>query len=173
MFQSTHPHGVRLLVLRERASARKVSIHAPTWGATKARSTYVIRLIVSIHAPTWGATFLISSARHRFQFQSTHPHGVRQSGHTHVWSYKSFNPRTHMGCDSAVARLSCRMMTFQSTHPHGVRPTKVLQAFVLGEFQSTHPHGVRQTMMLITDTSITMFQSTHPHGVRLLPACFA
>jgi len=33
-----------------------VSIHAPTWGATKLIVRSRSSLIVSIHAPTWGAT---------------------------------------------------------------------------------------------------------------------
>ena len=55
-----------------------VSIHAPTWGAT--RSVFSLRdyISVSIHAPTWGATL------YRLQ---------------RILLYYSFNPRTHMGCD--------------------------------------------------------------------------
>ena len=76
-FQSTHPHGVR----REQAASRqrqegfnprthmgcdiyfsscglppRVSIHAPTWGATQALILILMSGTVSIHAPTWGAT---------------------------------------------------------------------------------------------------------------------
>ena len=32
-------------------------------------------------------------------FQSTHPHRVRQLTDLHHISHKSFNPRTHIGCD--------------------------------------------------------------------------
>ena len=34
----------------------KVSIHAPTWGATQGSKLQALNQIVSIHAPTWGAT---------------------------------------------------------------------------------------------------------------------
>ena len=76
---------------------------------------------VSIHAPTWGATKGDSNVLAVFSFQSTHPHGVRlhqasllysastfQSTHPHgvrhhvaliLYLSTSFNPRTHMGCD--------------------------------------------------------------------------
>ncbi len=126
-----------------------VSIHAPTWGATSNPSLIKIRLVVSIHAPTWGATafFMIvepggvvsihaptwgatitsftMTARH-FQFQSTHPHGVRR-GLFHVSSgNKCFNPRTHMGCDILWHHLKPKNRLFQSTHPQGVRPILVL-----------------------------------------------
>ena len=99
-----------------------VSIHAPTWGATicrrlkRMRQTsfnprthmgcdlpYVsrdnLRSYVSIHAPTWGATGTFCIRTSDIKFQSTHPHGVRQS-----------NSGNHYSTD-----------LFQSTHPHGVR----------------------------------------------------
>ena len=78
LFQSTHPHGVRPAAALISAYANKVSIHAPTWGATLVCSfLYSIpdsfnprthmgcdqamgkdnaASGVSIHAPTWGAT---------------------------------------------------------------------------------------------------------------------
>ena len=56
------------------------------------------------------------------EFQSTHPHGVRQRK-------KSGVPEIYM---------------FQSTHPHGVRQNKYNQDYLPNQFQSTHPHGVRR-----------------------------
>ena len=86
MFQSTHPRGVRLLVRNPCNHRGGVSIHAPTWGATRYWTkqkplaicfnprTHVgcdVKLVayrncisVSIHAPTWGAT---ARAPHRKQ----------------------------------------------------------------------------------------------------------
>ena len=40
----------------QRLFARKVSIHAPVWGATQYIPCYVSNYGVSIHAPVWGAT---------------------------------------------------------------------------------------------------------------------
>ena len=54
-FQSTHPCGVRLVVLKI-YYLLLVSIHAPVWGATKALNYLLPSLLVSIHAPVWGAT---------------------------------------------------------------------------------------------------------------------
>ena len=34
----------------------KISIHAPTWGATESLAPRYVELFISIHAPTWGAT---------------------------------------------------------------------------------------------------------------------
>ena len=33
-----------------------ISIHAPVWGATTARSEKLEKFEISIHAPVWGAT---------------------------------------------------------------------------------------------------------------------
>ena len=82
-FQSTHPHGVRLIVQIANPVLVTVSIHAPTRGAT------------------WAGLQWSSSGA----FQSTHPHGVRPQGQT---SYSRpptrFNPRTHTGCDPTMMR---------------------------------------------------------------------
>ena len=79
----------------------KVSIHAPTRGATQIGSIKGQALIVSIHAPTRGATpSLCSLPLPMMMFQSTHPHGVRLA--------------------SRVYR-NVQRFVFQSTHPHGVR----------------------------------------------------
>ena len=77
---------------------------------------------VSIHAPVWGATIIDRFLSSRFKFQSTHPCGVRHakraeflecivSIHAPVWgatkkpikslTFKGFNPRTRVGCDSS------------------------------------------------------------------------
>ena len=121
-----------------------VSIHAPTWGATNDVARFDADFLVSIHAPTWGATSAcLLVLIDLFQFQSTHPHGVRHhcsswqhdcrvSIHAPTWGatpqldlahvgIDSFNPRTHMGCDSLRPMRPTFLYLFQSTHPHGVR----------------------------------------------------
>src|SRR5665647_2031554 len=96
-FQSTHPRGVRRLVgdmfpavggFNPRTHAGcdrnqliiitilRVSIHAPTRGATRYCVNGYPRLTVSIHAPTRGATNIYSSSFIPPVFQSTHPRGV-------------------------------------------------------------------------------------------------
>ena len=80
MFQSTHPHGVRHLRTDPSQVAQRVSIHAPTWGATLRTDPSQVAQRVSIHAPTWGATAEESRKRAEKEFQSTHPHGVRPVG---------------------------------------------------------------------------------------------
>ena len=56
----------------------RVSIHAPTRGATILYVHTSQLLWVSIHAPTRGATLAFNSSISSLGlFQSTHPHGVR------------------------------------------------------------------------------------------------
>ena len=164
-FQSTHPHGVRLIMVyflvtlscfnprthtgcdpyasAKGAHQEGVSIHAPTRGATDVLQVRSRHRDVSIHAPTRGATIYDIVAICHLLFQSTHPHGVRPSR-------------------GALHGLGGQ---FQSTHPHGVRPPVRLRRYASGRFQSTHPHGVRRQYGVLPSDAI-MFQSTHPHGVR-------
>ena len=78
---------------------RRVSIHAPTRGATRWLHSRHHLHDVSIHAPTRGATMVRWRSLLLLMFQSTHPRGVR---HMPIFS-KIFIPK------------------FQSTHPRGVR----------------------------------------------------
>ena len=159
-----------------------------TQGATRQGRAPRYRQRVSIHAPTRGATCIgllwlrccrcFNPRTHtgcdfsRFDdiepistFQSTHPHGVRLSA--------SCRP--------------LRLFPFQSTHPHGVRREHLDRVRRTFGFQSTHPHGVRHdfkdgylsnrvsihaptrgaTRRKIAIQQTIRFQSTHPHGVRL------
>ena len=147
--------------------AQKVSIHAPTWGATPSLFGAEIAKSVSIHAPTWGATpelakevapllfqsthprgvrrWLAYPAKQELKFQSTHPRGVRhKQGRGCDIAHKSFNPRTHVGCDYSPVSPMNRPLLFQSTHPRGVRHSETQGVFGTIKFQSTHPRGVRQ-----------------------------
>ena len=99
-----------------------VSIHAPTWGATlRPLVSALMERFQSTHPH--GVRPLLQGAEVSAEmFQSTHPHGVRhdqerkmmsdcafQSTHPHGVRpnitciqilAQSFNPRTHMGCDT-------------------------------------------------------------------------
>ena len=80
-------------------TAKEVSIHAPTWGATLNRLYVSCLQVVSIHAPTWGATARKRAANEREEFQSTLPHGERP----------------------ANTSTFAAGIVFQSTLPHGER----------------------------------------------------
>ena len=143
-FQSTHPHGVRLVSIIRLKYFLYVSIHAPTWGATRLleskcssivfqsthphgvrhcpKCTISCSRFVSIHAPTWGATIYLDGVRLSSEVSIHAPTwGATRGGSPQYRRFACFNPRTHMGCDFAAVALSFAMMAFQSTHPHGVR----------------------------------------------------
>ena len=167
LFQSTHPHGVRLhapgsvwvpLSVSIHAPARGatntvlkafdrsgVSIHAPARGATGVCARLAERVRVSIHAPARGATVALANSPSIFiPFQSTHPHGVRQQ----------------FGC-----KCHNSFSLFQSTHPHGVR--RVIVQSCLRYFRvSIHAPARGATVFAGLNLSRNQFQSTHPHGVR-------
>ena len=82
-FQSTHPHGVRHVVIIPFAPSKIVSIHAPTRGATI------------------NTLFIVEKRK----FQSTHPHGVRRYVRDISSGPNRFNPRTHTGCDSVQSYI--------------------------------------------------------------------
>ena len=121
MFQSTHPHGVRLWSVVKPKEEEKVSIHAPTRGATPSPGPWTasgpsfnprthtgcdfirfrisISSSVSIHAPTRGATTSDGTQR---GFQAVSIHAPTR------------------GATTASGGIICSC-AFQSTHPHGVR----------------------------------------------------
>ncbi len=100
---------------------------------------------------------------------------------------KSFNPRTHVGCDREWLFDFAIPEVFQSTHPRGVRQISVNTINQRGRFnprthvgcdvgrasttvessgfQSTHPRGVRPSVSFAR-IDFLKFQSTHPRGVR-------
>ena len=59
VFQSTLPRGERRLDTKAMKCNNKISIHAPTRGATAVENPVGIISGISIHAPTRGATILL------------------------------------------------------------------------------------------------------------------
>ena len=83
MFQSTHPHGVRL-------RRRPPPPHT--------RACFNPRTHTGCDAAG------LSRAQTATEFQSTHPHGVRLNFSTKK-PLPCFNPRTHTGCDSNCKKI--------------------------------------------------------------------
>ena len=99
MFQSTHPHGVRQLAGYCSAKFSLFqSTHPHGVRPTEFINT-ILDLYVSIHAPTRGATQDKNKHWQVAVFQSTHPHGVRPDRASVITLGLCFNPRTHTGCD--------------------------------------------------------------------------
>mgnify|MGYP001232437101 CR=1 FL=1 len=104
MFQSTRPRGARLCRPGGCRHRRKVSIHAPTRGATDFQRPAGPSRLVSIHAPTRGATIPFVMSVATSLFQSTRPRGARPLSATSPDIAGCFNPRAHAGRDCSVVR---------------------------------------------------------------------
>ena len=76
-----------------------ISIHAPTWGATKVDDIMVADGAISIHAPTWGATGSVSTLSSGLHFNPRTHVGCDSPADRRAESPPYFNPRTHVGCD--------------------------------------------------------------------------
>ena len=170
------------------AGKRKVSIHAPVWGATSVPAGKASESIcfnprarvgrdpvetlvpasgeyVSIHAPVWGATFLLVRWLRGLLFQSTRPCGARRIIGQMVRTIPRFNPRARVGRDCART---------DRIHPSaGFNPRARVGRDALTEvrrrsscpFQSTRPCGARQDDRNTTGRQ-RLFQSTRPCGAR-------
>ena len=100
LFQSTHPHGVRLF---------KFVMHS-TFHLFQSTHPHGVRPEISIRALLSSLIFQSTHPHgvrpHIAQptsllpsFQSTHPHGVRPNVYRQQHRHRYFNPRTRMGCD--------------------------------------------------------------------------
>ena len=67
---------------------------------------------ISIHAPAWGATNDSRNAIDAWQFQSTLPHGERPDVDELSDRTKEFNPRSRMGSDSGFVRNTVQVIDF-------------------------------------------------------------
>ena len=103
------------------AVSRKVSIHAPAWGATAAGLGIAGKLGVSIHAPAWGATSYLVSR----------------------YLLRCFNSRARVGRDGDVVKLLQGAGMFQFTRPRGARPMLLRLPLTSCAFQFTRPRGAR------------------------------
>ena len=76
-----------------------------------------------------------------------------------------FNPRTHVGCDLSFRSFGCASSMFQSTHPRRVRLLKVSCPWLRGGF-NPRTHVGCDKKELDAAMRKRMFQSTHPRRVR-------
>jgi len=133
--------------------ARCVSIHAPTWGATKGlRPAVIAYRFQSTHPRGVRPAMKTYNITNRM-FQSTHPRGVRHIPHSSNQPGRSFNPRTHVGCDILYAPVA--ILVYVSIHAPTWGATSIVRfVFVVPSFQSTHPRGVRQHMCKLLKINI-------------------
>ena len=190
LFQSTHLREVRRCPLLFLCRSLSISIHAPTWGATKnqkvdselrqfqsthlrevRRGRYFWRskyLWISIHAPTWGAT---GFCRIGCLF-------VVISIHAPTWGATTFaildapeqwyfNPRTYVRCDRYCLINAHALAYFNPRTYVRCDNSLVVTGSPLETFQSTHLREVRPWLVFRDFCSCMSFQSTHLREVRL------
>ena len=99
-FQSTHPGGVRHSNIGFCSNFRKISIHAPGWGATS-QDQHLCYKVYRFQSTHPGGVRRMACGLFWFcrAFQSTHPGGVRPRNTPIKRTSIDFNPRTRVGCD--------------------------------------------------------------------------
>ena len=165
MFQSTHPHGVRLIrgIVKMRLQCFNPRTHT---GCDNGSATRLRRTNSFNPRTHTGCDIIAPLLSRRLSFVSIHAptRGATNGDFAKALSLICFNPRTHTGCDSS--KTTVRNPFFVSIHA----PTRGATCPVRGicpehKFQSTHPHGVRRRPRQLVCLRYE-FQSTHPHGVR-------
>ena len=166
LFQSTHPRGVRLKRDAKIWEDFLISIHAPTWGATPYEFRQPPRwLFISIHAPTWGAT---PESLNSASLENFNPRTHVGCDTARPWCGPSppyFNPRTPVGCDFNDSKMMENYIDFNPRTHVGCDLASSVALIISSRFQSTHPRGVRPSQSY-SSCVILLFQSTHPRGVR-------
>ncbi len=146
VFQFTHPYGVRLLLHEAICTLTAFQFTHP-YGVRRSGTNFINSLVlVSIHAPIWGAT---------------------GRGSILIRDFKSFNSRTHMGCDRYMCIYNINLQCFNSrTHMgcDGLAPDLCPRSVPV----SIHaPIWGATTSRRFVPTWRLRFQFTHPYGVRL------
>ena len=122
-------------------SSYRISIHAPTRGATKDNSVKIFAIVFQSTLPR--------GERRRQQcrdcclpeFQSTLPRGERRFFRRWRSSGAHFNPRSHEGSDRNMTRTKSWKCLFQSTLPRGERLYNTKVANENGDFNPRSHEG--------------------------------
>ena len=123
--------------------SRRISIHAPAWGATNFALLPTLSRTISIHAPAWGATRTYRPhLSNCINFNPRTRVGCDNDGCCDTFASVHFNPRTRVGCDDFSPE--CRRWVVISIHAPAWGATHLIPYFGKAQiFQSTHPRGVR------------------------------
>ncbi len=147
-------------------SVVRISIHAPSQGATKEGLRGGVRYLISIHAPSQGATRNFRDKRNHSRISI---HAPSQGATTEPKPGSDPAKISIHAPSQGATRIRDEVFfnyVFQSTPPHRGRLLQGL-SFYDGEiFQSTPPHRGRPGTTRHWKTS-RRFQSTPPHRGRL------
>ena len=163
-FQSTPPRGGRLIMTGHGKQTLRVSIHAPTRGATPHFEQRRTASLVSIHAPTRGATIMYAFTSFFCPFQSTPPRGGRPD-YLLVFRRKGgFNPRPHAGGDKR--KHLGRKLQRVSIHAPTRGATRTGKRGWAMNTVSIHAPTRGATICCLRYHHQLLFQSTPPRGGR-------
>ena len=188
LFQSTHPHGVRLQTSFSVQSRIGVSIHAPARGATLARRAH-LRCVVCFNPRTRTGCdrcidirigkIICFNPRTRtgcdlglfkrsFDLLSFNPRtrtGCDLKGQRPCRPITCFNPRTRTGCDSKSLKYECSKKVSIHAPARGATSYEFQICNKSSCFNPRTRTGCDVKEAVCTGT-VRVFQSTHPHGVR-------
>ena len=172
MFQSTHPRRVRLRESHIFCDYCRVSIHAPTKGATSCGCSQA------------SASYCFNPRTHE---------GCDWRASAHSWRRSCFNPRTHEGCDATATdgggrgQVSIHAPTKGATLLQQWRRRRI-RCFNPRTHEGCDPVSDRRLHLLVVSIHAptkgattysggglpaNVFQSTHPRRVRLAICIFS
>ena len=94
-------------------------------------------------------------------FQSTHPRRVRHNRLYRFLNHHSFNPRTHVGCDTRLRATLHGHNEFQSTHPRRVRLFQIFLLVLVVSFNPrTHVGCDRNLTQVQRDIAVSIHAPT-------------
>ena len=138
------PHGERLATLSPKGWTRRY-FNPRSHVGSDVRHYCIGHIIrISIHAPTWGATDGCPIPGRSDKFQSTRPRGERRPVIIPQKMRSIFQSTLPHGERPVIIGRSRRSSGFQSTLPHGERLHGYAQLITTCIFQSTLPHGERR-----------------------------
>ena len=108
---------------------RKVSIHAPAWGATLEYADTSGWLYVSIHAPAWGAT--VTSSISQYNWGRFNPRArVGRDPYEMMYADQCrwcFNPRARVGRDGLKEKYSLHSLVSIHAPAWGATRTQLIR----------------------------------------------
>ena len=167
MFQSTHPHGVRLRTGQNKTNPRRFNPRTRT-GCDLNFVLFFHNLFCFNPRTRTGCDYCsFPDCTITSGFNPRTRTGCDLASRRHIVGVNCFNPRTRTGCDFQGLYRWCKI--YVSIHAPARGATYCKTKFISHPgFQSTHPHGVRLQLPGLSRL-LPVFQSTHPHGVR--PPC--
>ena len=165
-FQSTHPHGVRHAGFNPLATISEFQSTHPHGVRPEGIKAQNDLVNVSIHAPTRGATQTFTLPPLSASVSIHAPtRGATKARVVKLPLRFSFNPRTHTGCDQRQQYSRERYGCFNPRTHTGCDPLIALPIPLSRVSIHAPTRGATRKAAYVI-AKATLFQSTHPHGVR-------